>query len=115
MTWDPTAARTLLNGSSIVKFQDELSKLSVFKFDSKREIALLEENKFKVSIYLSCAPCNMPDVVIDEEYHPTSEKSGRHSNLQVITQTLGFGHKAFKVEVKSMSGLVKLLEWYQYA
>lgn len=115
MTWNPTQARTLLNISPLVCFIDERNKLSSFKTKSGQELALIEENSFKVSIYLSRIPYHMPMVTLDGIYEPNAYKKGRHSNLALITETLGFEYKAFKAHVKSEAALECLLEWYQYA
>lgn len=115
MTWNPSQARTLLDSNPLLNLSDEKKKLSAFKLNSGRELALIEENKSKVSIYLSCAPLHMPDVFLDETYEPSSSKKGRHSNLALITESLGFEHKVYKVHVKSDIALKRLIEWYQYA
>ncbi|QBQ53079.1 hypothetical protein [Nitrosococcus wardiae] len=115
MAWNPHKARECLDGSALVSFIDERDKLSAFRLRSGREIALLEENERKVSVYLSCIPQHMPDVVPDGTYTPTASKIGRHSNLELITKTLGFNHHAFKVTILSQDGLERLLAWYQYA
>lgn len=115
MAWNPPEARAYLDASPLVTFIGERDKLSGFALKSGRELALIEENEKKVSIYLSCVPQNMPDVVPDGVYPPSASKTGRHSNLELITKTLGFKHQAFKVAVQSRAGLALLLSWYQYA
>lgn len=115
MSWNPVEARKCLNASPLVEFIREVDKLAAFKFRSGRELVLIKENTNKVSLYLSVAPQNMPDVILDGVYPPSSKRVGRHANLASLTQTLGFKHHAFKVEVKSAAGLALLLAWYQYA
>ncbi len=115
MVWNPVQARSQLNKSKLICLIDERDKLSAFKTNSGRELALIEENKTKVSIYLSRVPYHMPDVVLDNRYEPNGTKMGRHSNLALITKTLGFEYAAFKVHVKSEVALDRLLNWYQYA
>ncbi len=82
---------------------------------SGRELALAEENKQKVVIYLNRAPLHLPGALVEHTYQPSSVNAGRHSNLQLITDTLGFSYKAHRVKVTSSEALERLLFWYQYA
>lgn len=115
MAWNPIQARSLLDSSLLVSFISERDKLSAFKTKSGRELALIEENSSKVSIYLTRIPYHMPMIKPDGVYGTNADKRGRHSNLALITETLGFEHKAYKVHVESEVALERLLAWYQYA
>jgi len=115
MAWDPKAARKVLDSSPLTSFVDERDKLSSFRLPSGRELALVEENDKKVSVYLFPAPHNLPNAVLEKHYPPSASNSGRHSNLQLITSTLGFSSDACRVHVKDQEALEALLHWYQHA
>lgn len=115
MTWNPVAARKRLEASSLACFKGELEKLSAWMMPSGRELALSEENKRKVTIYLSRAPRHLPGVAVEHTYLPSLVNAGRHSNLQLITDTLGCTHKAHRLSVESLEAFERLLLWYQYA
>jgi hypothetical protein len=115
MAWDPKAARTALDSSHLAKFVDERDKLSNFRLPNGREIALIEENAKKVSVYIFPAPHHLPNAVVEEHYPPTTTSSGRHSNLQLITSTLGYNSDAYRIHLKDQKSLDELLYWYQYA
>jgi hypothetical protein len=76
---------------------------------------LLTENLSKVSVYVSTFPRHMDEVKLTTSYAPTTKRSGRHSNLEHMTQTLGFAHAAFLLNVTTDEGFQKFLNWYQYA
>lgn len=115
ITWNPIRARFILDNSPLLTFIDESQKLSAFRTKAGRELALNEENSSKVSVYISRAPYHMPDVKRDADYEPNLGKRGRNSNLESITETLGFKQKVHRVHVESEEGLKLLLAWYQYA
>ena len=115
MAWDPKTARKALETSPLVSFVDERDKLSSYKLPNGRELALIEENEKKVSVYLFPAPLNLPNAVLEKHYPPTTSNSGRHSNLQLITSTLGFNSDACRMHVKDEKAMENLLHWYQYA
>ena len=115
MSWNPKEARKLLDKSSLTTSLDEMDKLVSYKMLSGRELALIEENKFKVSIYVEISPSELDDVMLTRTYEQTKNKRGRHSNLEVITHKLGFNNEAHLLHVKSETGLINLLDWYQGA
>ena len=115
MIWNPVEARKFLDNSPLVEYLDERDKLVAYKTTTGNELALIEENAKKVSVYVSRYPNYMPDVLLDGSYKPTTEKKGRHSNLELITESLGFNHQAFKLNITSKSGFDLFLSWYQYA
>ncbi|WP_064608963.1 hypothetical protein [Photobacterium sp. J15] len=115
MSWDPKKARNLLDKSSLTTYLNEMDKLVSYKMLSGRELALIEENKFKVSIYVEIAPSELDDVILTKTYEPTKNKRGRHSNLELITSKLGFNNEAHLLHVQSETGLINLLDWYQRA
>lgn len=115
MTWDPKAARKFLDSSPITSFVDERDKLSNFRLPNGRELALIEENSKKVSVYVFPAPENLPNAILEERYPPTAGTTGRHSNLQSITSTLGFRSEACRMHIKDQKALEDLLHWYKYA
>jgi hypothetical protein len=55
------------------------------------------------------------DVMLTRTYEQTKNKRSRHSNLEVITHKLGFNNEAHLLHVKSETGLINLLDWYQGA
>jgi hypothetical protein len=115
MNWNPTAAEKILDASANLKFEGEGEKLRVYTFPSGREIALLTENLSKVSVYGSTYPRHIAEVKLTTSYAPTRKKSGRHSNLEYMTRTLGFAHSAFLLNVTTGEGFQKFLKWYQHA
>jgi hypothetical protein len=115
MSWNPKEARKLLNNSSLTTYLDEKDKLVSYKMISGRELALIEENKFKVSLYVEIVPSELADVMLTKTYEPAKNKRGRHSNLELITSKLGFNNEAYLLHVKSETGLINLLDWYQRA
>ncbi len=115
MTWNPIEARKVLDRSTTCKFIRSVKKISGFSFESTRELVLLEENISKVSIYVSVAPYHMPDVNVEDEYPPTSTKSGRHADIESVSRTLGFKHQAYRLHIKNEAALIIFLEWYKYA
>jgi hypothetical protein len=115
MSWNPIEARKLLDKSSLTTYLNEKDKLVSYKMLSGKELALIEENKFKVSIYVEIAPLGLDDVILTKTYTPTRNKRGRHSNLELITSKLGFSNEAHLLHVKSETGLIDLLDWYQSA
>ena len=112
---DPKEARRILNSSTETTFIDERDKLSSFKMESGRELALIEENKQKVSLYVEVYPCFMPEVIVEEEYIPQPKNVGRHSNLHYITSKLGFENRAYRLHIKTEEVLELFLNWYKYA
>ena len=112
---NPIEARIILNSSIDTTFIDERDKLSSFKMQSGRELALIEENKQKVSLYVEVYPCFMPEVIVEEEYIPQPKNVGRHSNLYYITSKLGFGNRDYRLHIKTKEGLELFLNWYKYA
>lgn len=115
MELNPTVARKILESSPVVIFRDEREKLSCFQTSSGRELALIEENKSKVSVYLEVYPMYLAETVMEKVYEPTSKNEGRHSNLQYISTKLGHSDRIYKMHIQSEEALEKLLHWYQYA
>jgi hypothetical protein len=115
MTWTPKEAQSMLNHSGIVLSTRSVVKISGYKFRSGRELVLLTENTSKVSIYVDIAPMNMPDVVIQQEYNPTSSRSGRHADIESVARTLGYSYRTYRLNVISPRGLELLLNWLKYA
>ena len=115
MSRSPAVAREILDKSELTKHAGDNENIAVYNFNSGRELALLIENKMKESVYISRYPKNLPDIIHTTSYKPTAEKSGRHSNLNTYTRTLGFEYEPHLIEVKSPTALVKLITWYQYA
>lgn len=76
---------------------------------------LLEANITKVTVYVSVAPCYMSDVEVEEEYLPTFTKRGRHADIESVSRSLGYEHKAYRLHVKTEVTFELLLDWYQYA
>ncbi len=115
MSWNPKQAEEVLNASALTEKIGSTEKILAYKFESNREIALSIQNTTKVSVYVSKYPENLSGIVLTDTYPPTSKREGRHSNIDSLTKTLGYAHKAYLLEVKSMEELKKLLHWYQYA
>jgi hypothetical protein len=115
MTWNPTKAKKILASTSLVKPTRAVKKISGYLFKSGRELILLEENSDKVSVYVAVAPFNMPNVVIEMEYPPTSDKRGRHANIEGVAKSLGFSYRAYRLHIHSELGLEQFIAWYQYA
>lgn len=115
MTWNPEKARKILDASHTATFCRSVKKISGFQFESDRELVLLEENKNKVTLYVAVAPHNMPDVEVQEEYFPSSSKSGRHADIEAVSRSLGYDHTAYRVHIKSEKALECFIHWYQYA
>jgi len=115
VSWNPVKAKNLLDTSPLTSFVREVNKVSGFEFESGRELALIRENKEKVSVYVSIAPQNMHGVKIDREYTPTDLKSGRNADVEAVSRSLGFSHTAYSLHVQSEEAFHKLLNWYQYA
>ena len=115
MAWSPIEARRVLDSSPLTSFIDEREKLSSFKLPNGRELALIEENKAKVSVCMFPAPKHLPNTVLEQHYLPTTTASGRHSNLENITSTLGFASNACRMHVKDQKAQEELLHWYRYA
>ena len=112
---NPINARRILDTSPIVNFRYEREKLSCFETASRRELALIEENKGKVSIYVEIYPKHLPEAVMEKEYKPTPTNEGRHSNLQYISANLGHSNLVYRMQIQSEDALNKFLHWYQYA
>jgi hypothetical protein len=114
MAWSPSEARKLLDLSANVIFIRSIKKLSGFEMGSGRQLALSEENSNKVSIYMKCVPQNMPDVLVEQAYSPTTKRVGRHADLEGLISSLGYSESAYRVNVASKSGLERLIYWYKY-
>jgi len=115
MSWSPVVAKKVLLANSLVTFSREVDKVSGFVFKSGRELALIQENTKKVSIYVSVAPINMPYVEVDRIYEPTMTKSGRNADVEAVCRTLGYEYQAFSLHIKTSAAFQLLLNWYQYA
>lgn len=113
MTWNPSSARDALQRSALTTFIDERKKICSFRLENGREIALLEENSKKVSVYVWPEPIGLPGVKVEKCYAPTATRKGRHSNLELITSTLGFSSRACRVTLVDIHALQALLDWYR--
>ncbi|MBW9261725.1 MAG: hypothetical protein K1564_09175 [Candidatus Thiodiazotropha sp. (ex. Lucinisca nassula)] len=115
MTWNPKEAEQALDASLLVKPTRSVKKIAGYKFNSDRELVLLKENESKVTVYVDVAPTNMPDVVLEKEYPPSTNNEGRHADIEAVARSLGYSYTAYKVHIKSRAGLTMLLNWAQYA
>lgn len=112
---DPVIARIMLDDASNVEEIGQRDKLVAFRMPSGRELALIEENAKKVSVYTEVYPKHMPDVVCEKTYPAVTTRQGRHSNLELITNNLGFSDRAHRLHLKTEESLERFLTWYQYA
>lgn len=115
MAWNPIEAEASLNDSAHLQYTRSVKKIAGFVFSSGRELVLSKENESKVTIYVDAAPEHMPDVVIEKVYEPTSERKGRHADIESVARSLGYSRKAIRLHVKSRAGLELLLNWLRYA
>lgn len=116
MAWSPIEAKAYLEKSKLLRFIRSVKKISGYAIeDSTRELILAEQNSNQVTVYVSVAPLNMPEVTVFKEYMPTTVRRGRHADIESVARSLGFNHKAYSLHIQSESGLERLLNWYQYA
>ncbi|MBY6220853.1 hypothetical protein [Marinobacter nauticus] len=115
MAWNPTEAETFLKDAAHLQHTRAVKKITGFVFSSGRELVLAKENESKVTIYVNAAPEHMPDVIVEKVYEPTSERKGRHADIESVAQSLGYSFRAIRLHVKSRAGLDLLLNWLRYA
>jgi len=115
LAWNPIEAEKVLKASPLVTYGRTLKKLVGFRARSGRELAVSSENTLRVTIYLSVAPCNMPDVCIEGSGDPAATCKAREADLNALCPTLGLAHPAQRLNVKSKDALEALVYWYQYA
>ena len=115
MSWSPIEARKILDSISDLTFKRSVKKLAGYELKSLRQLALSEENKVKVTLYVSRVPYHLTGVTVEEKYEPTTSRNGRHADLEGLVETLGFATKAYRISIGSPESLKDFMQWYKYA
>ena len=115
MSWSPIEARKVLDSIPDLTFKRNVKKLAGYELLSGRQLALSEENKVKVTLYISRVPYHLAGVTVEEKYEPTSERTGRHADLEGLVESLGYSSKAYRISISSSISLKDFIHWYKYA
>lgn len=66
-------------------------------------------------MYLGVFPKYMSGMTMDKPYAFVKDKSGKYSDLELITKNLGFSGHVFKLPIRSEEALLQCSDYYQFA